>query len=387
MAILEIEIIFWIGLFSVVYGFLGYPVFLWLVSFIKSDPVKKGDITPSVSLVISVYNEERILARKIENAFNLDYPRDLLEVAVISDGSTDRTNDIIREYEKKDSRIQACIVPTNRGKTACLNDFVPDLQGEIIVFSDANSFYDRELILNIVQVFADDRVGFVTGSTKYFANVKGKTIDATSLYSRLERFIKMLESRIGSCVGADGAVFAIRKHLYKPLRSYDINDFVIPLSIIKQGYRGVLDNGVYCREKAALKMKAEFRRHIRITNRTIRAIFNYADLLNPFKYPIFSFQLLSHKLVKFSIPLFMVLVLLSNIVLAVQGSHFYQVCLLLQMVFYGCAFIGWVAPVKSRMGRLFALCHSFVYINSAILWGWVTYFSGETYTTWAPVRK
>ena len=380
------EIIFWCSLFSVFYAYLGYIGLLWAITLIKNDPVKKESITPSVSLIISVYNEENILSRKIENALDLNYPRHLLEIAIISDGSTDESNDIIRKYAQRDRRIRPYIAPRNKGKTACLNDFVPKLRGEVILFSDANSFYHKDLIFKIVRSFADDRVGFITGSTKYFTSFGGKEIEATNLYSRLEKITKAFESKIGSCVGADGAVFAIRRHLYKTLGPHDMNDFGMPLNIIKQGYRGVLDHQVYCCEEAAATMKGELRRHIRITNRTVRAILNHADLLNPLKYPIFSFQILSHKLFKLLVPFFMLLLLFSNIVLAVRGSHFYQVCVVFQIVFYGCAFFQRPAPVKSGIGRIFALCHSFVYINGAIFWGWVTYLSGETYSTWTPER-
>ena len=181
-------------------------------------------------------------------------------------------------------------MPTNKGKTACLNDIVPTLGGKIILFSDANAFYERDLVRKIVRAFADEKVGFVTGSTKYFSSLKSEGIEATSLYSRLEKFVKESESRIGSCVGADGAIFAIRKHLYTPPPPYGMNDFEIPLSIVKQGYRGVLESQVYCHEETPSTMKSELYRHIRITSRTIRAIFNHVDLLNPFKYPIFSLR-------------------------------------------------------------------------------------------------
>ena len=381
------EITFWLGLFAIFHAYLGYPACLWLLALIKTTPVKMENITPSVSLVISVYNEERVLARKIENTLDLDYPEELLEIVIISDGSTDKTNNIIRENAERNRNILPCIMPTNKGKTACLNDFVPKLRGEIVLFSDANAFYDRDLVLKIVRSFADEKVGYVTGSTKYFSSIESEGIEATSLYSRLERLVKKLETRIGSCVGADGAVFAIRKPLYKPPPPHGMNDFDVPLSIIKGGHRGILDPQVHCREEAVSTMKGEFRRHIRITSRTIRAIFSHTDLLNPFRYRVFSFQFVCHKLLRFLVPLLMLLILFSTIMLAIQGSHFYQLGLILQVILYLAAVMSPVVPAKSRIGRLFALCHSFVYINAAIFWGWISFLSGETYGTWVPVRK
>ena len=381
------QYIFWFSIFMIFYAYLGYPACLWLLAQIKNNPVKKKNITPHVTLVISVYNEEKVLAEKIKNSLALDYPKNILQIAIISDGSTDRSNDIILAFAEQDERILPCIMPTNKGKTACLNDVVPGFQGEIVLFSDANAFYEKNLVKKTVKSFADKNIGFVTGSTRYFSSLANEGIEATNLYSNLEKHVKTLESRIGSCVGADGAVFAIRKLLYKPPPPYGMNDFEIPLSIIKQGYRGVLDPRVYCREEAASNMQGELRRHIRITSRTIRAIFSHAELLNPFKYPIFSFQLISHKLFRFFVPLFMLVMLFSNIILVVKGGHLYQVFLILQMIFYGGAVMGTAVPAKFKLGRLFAICNSFVYINIAILLGWLSYFSGETYGTWIPVRK
>ena len=147
------EILFWSSIFFVLYAYIGYTGLLWVLSFFCKDRVERGEITPRVSVVISAYNEEQVIAKKIENTLNLDYPEDLLEIAIISDGSTDGTNKIIREYAEKDDRIKACMEPSNKGKTEGLNRNVPRLNGEIIVFSDANSFYDKDLVKRIIPPF------------------------------------------------------------------------------------------------------------------------------------------------------------------------------------------------------------------------------------------
>lgn len=347
--------------------------------------MKKDNITPSVSLVISVYNEERVLTRKIENTLELDYPDSLLEIAVISDGSTDGTNDIIQEYAQKGDRIRPFIVPTNKGKTACLNDFVPKLRGEVILFSDANSFYDKDLIRNIVRPFADERVGFVTGSTEYFTSTEDMAIEATSLYSKLERLTKSLESRIGSCVGADGAVFAIRKKLFYPMKPFDINDFVIPLMIIKRGYRGVLEESAVCREEAAPEMQSEFRRQTRITNRTLRALFNYKEFLNPFRDALFAFELFSHKLIKLVTPFLMIIIVLTNFIMALYNI-FYAFMLGLQVFWYVLVYLGYRGEKTNNASRLTSLAYTFTLISLAMLKGWFTYLTGKTYSTWSPER-
>lgn len=383
-----IEIIFWLGLFALFYTYMGYLALLWLLTLIRNDPVKNTNITPSVSLVISAYNEGKILSRKIENALELDYPDGLLvEIAIISDGSTDQTNDIILGYAEQNNRILPCIVSSNKGKTACLNDFVPELLGEIVVFTDANSFYDTDLLRTIVRPFADERVGFVTGSTRYFTSSAGRAIEATSLYSRFERIIKSLESKINSCVGADGAIFAIRKELFLPMNPYDINDLVIPLQIVKRGFRGVLEETTYCKEEAAREIKSEFRRQVRITTRTIRAILNYKILLNPFRFTFFAFEIFSHKLMKFLTPLWMVLILITNIPLALGGSLFYKATLITQLLFYIVALIQGTEERRRLPWRFAAICHFFVWINAAYAVGLFKYISGETFISWSPERK
>lgn len=382
-----IETIFWVSIFAVVYAYFGYIAALWFLALVKTNKVKKEDITPSVSLVISVYNEENVLAEKIENALELDCSKHSLEIAIISDGSTDGSVEIIRKYEKVDNRIRSFIFSTNKGKTACLNEVVPELKGELLLFSDANSFYGKDTLTKIARSFADENIGFITGSTKYYSHAADQTIEATSLYSRLERFTKIMESRIGSCVGADGAIFAIRKHLYRTLGPYDMNDFGVPLSIVRRGFRGIIDPKVYCKEETASSIQSEFRRQVRITSRTLRAIFNYSDLLNPFKFGLFSFQLFSHKLLKLLVPLFILLLFLSNIILVFMGGYFYHVCLCFQIMFYSNAFLRWSVFAESGIKRLFIICRSFIFINAAIFLGWISYLSGETYTTWQPEKR
>jgi len=380
------EIIFWLSLFAVIYPYSGYPSLLWVLSVIRNNPVTKKDITPFVSLIISAYNEEKVIAGKIENSLKLDYPEDLLEIAIISDGSTDLTDDIIFKYAKRDNRIRPFIVSVNKGKTNCLNDFVPFLKGDVILFTDANSLFDVDVIHNIVRPFADPMVGFVTGITRYFTISGGQRTESINVYSRFELFIKYLESKIGSCVGADGAIFAIRKKLFVPMNPHDINDLVIPMSIIKQGYRGIVEKNAFCREQATEETAGVFSRQVRITARTLRAIFNYRLLLNPFKYPIFSFEVFSHKLMKFTAPFWMILIFMANVYLAATGILFYQFVMALQIFFYLFAFIGFFKKKDGGIWRLFDLSFSYFMVNLAYAVGWFKYFSKETYTYWVPER-
>jgi cellulose synthase/poly-beta-1,6-N-acetylglucosamine synthase-like glycosyltransferase len=382
---LRVQIIFWLSAFAIFYAYAGYPIFLWLISFFIKAPIKKSNITPSVSLVISAFNEQLILPKKLENALALDYPNDLFEIAAISDGSTDNTNKIIQDFTERSSNVLPCISQQHKGKTACLNDFVPQLKGEIIIFSDANAFYDKDLLRRMVRPFAAPDVGLVTGSTHYVAAPNNDPMDISGLYSRLERLTKSLETKIGSCVGADGAVFAIRKSLFSPLEPDDINDLVIPFHIVSKGYRCILEPSVICTEEASNQAN-EFQRQIRITNRTLWAIFKHKQLLNPFEYPLFSFKVFSHKIMKFLAPYCLAALLITNVFLALGGGAFYKIMLALQGLFYGCALIGLLQKPEGKKGRAISACYTFLAVNLAYLIGWFKYLKGETYTSWKPQR-
>jgi len=378
------SILFWSSGLFVFYSYLGYPLVLWLIASLRkgaSLEIEKSFV-PKVTMLISVYNEEKVIEGKILNTLDLDYPPGLLEVIVVSDGSSDRTEQIVSKYAHKGVRLQS--YPGRIGKTACLNQAVPLANGSILVFSDANSQYNKSAIREMVKHFSDTKVGFVTGWTRYLSASDEEKADSLGIYARIELWTKKLESKINSCVGADGAVFAIRKALYQPLRPTDINDFVIPLRINQQGYRGLLEENAYCLEKSAGEGKGEFFRQVRITNRTIRAIFNNASLLNPFKYGLFSFLLFSHKVCKFLVPFFLLLAAVTNLLLIGKGA-LYLIGFAVQSFFYLSALLN-RAGVKYLPG-LTSLFHTFVLVNAAVFWAWVTYLRGETFTTWAPTQR
>ena len=384
---IAIAIIFWAALFVIFYAYAGYLAVLWLVSRFARLDEKTGNAQsghpPSVTLIISAFNEEEVIGQKIQNALSLDYPRELLEIVIVSDGSTDRTHEIASNFA--DRGVVLRHYEGRIGKTECLNRALPLAKGEIIVFSDANSTYEKNALKALVRPFQSSAIGFVTGWTKYGSGA-GTAADSLGLYSRIELITKELESRLGSCIGADGAIFAIRKALYLPLENYDINDFVIPLSINQQGYRGVLQREAICFEKDAGGAKGEFRRQVRITNRTIRAIMNYRQLLNPFRFGLLSFELFSHKVCKFIVPFFMVALLVTNLILAGDG-RFFMVVLIGQGIFYVAACLAAFASKRGSFYRMADAARTFVVVNAAIALAWVKYLQGETYTTWSPTKR
>ena len=379
---------FWVSLLVIAYAYVGYPGVLWILSRFGRLPMKgergQGAPLPPVTMIVSAFNEEKVLREKLENALSLDYPRDLLEIVVASDGSSDRTCEIAVEFA--DRGVVLRHYEGRIGKTACLNQALPLATGHIIVFSDANSVYEPGALRALVLPFRDNTVGFVTGWTRYGSGEDGSTADSLGIYSRLELLTKELESHLASCIGADGAIFAIRKELYLPLKSYDINDFVIPLSINQQGYRGILRPDAICFEKDAGSPKGEFHRQVRITSRTIRAIMNYRQLLNPFKFGLLSFELFSHKVCRFLVPVFLLALLASSLLLA-EREGFYLAALIGQVVFYVGAGAAAFVSSTGLLSRIADTARTFVVVNAAIALAWIKYFQGETFTTWSPTKR
>jgi cellulose synthase/poly-beta-1,6-N-acetylglucosamine synthase-like glycosyltransferase len=295
-----------VGVVAALYAYVGFPAIAALLGVAsprhRAVVDRRGDAR-KVTVIISAYNEERSLEAKIRNVLATEYPRERLQVLVVSDASTDRTNEIARSFE--DEGVRLIVQPTRRGKSLGLNDAVERARGEVVVFTDANASFTPQTIPTLLRYFADPSVGLVTGYTQYETGGSGEVARATNLYTSLERAIKVAESRWCCCVGADGAVFAMRRRLFRPLRHDDINDFVIPLDVIAQGSECVFAAGAWCAEPASDSVASEFRRQARITNRTLRALWRHVGLLNPFRYGLFSFFLFSHKIVRFLVPVLM----------------------------------------------------------------------------------
>lgn len=374
----DMEITFWIFVGLSVYSYLLFPLSLLLLATMFRRPWQKQGIRPLVSVVISVFNEEKVVAPKIQNTLDLDYPADNLEILVISDGSTDKTEDIVRGFH--DGRIVLKAYRERSGKTACLNRAVPEARGDIILFTDANSMFPTDILLKMVDNFADKEIGLVTGWTRY--GDVSKDEDTTGIYSRFERWIKIKESLMSSCVGADGAVFSIRKELYKTLREDDINDFVIPLHVIRQGRRAVMDPDVYCYEKSADDAVKEYRRQVRITNRTLNAIRRNPKFLNPLRYGWFAYFLVSHKIMRFLVPFFFIATFGMNMLL-LGTSHLYSVTLGGQLAALAVAVCGLLG---FNMGRVGEIAKFFLVTMLAQLTAWFRTLAGISDTIWTPQR-
>lgn len=379
MIILEAP--FWLLVSVIAYVYAGYPASLWMIRAIAgSRPVAYGNSLPPVTLIISAYNEREIIGAKIRNSLELDYPQERLEVLVVSDASDDGTDEIVHN---SGSGVRLLPMPERGGKTVGLNAAVEAATGDVVVFSDANAMYRPDAIKALVRNLADPAVGAVVGESMYGESAN-EADRSESAYWKYETAIKKLESQLGSVVGGDGAIYAIRKSCYRPMAPDALSDFVNPLQIVENGWRCVYEPAAISIEEAAGSFEQEFRRKIRIVNRAWRAMLSMSRLLNPYHFGLFSWMLVSHKLLRWLVPVFLLAVLALNTLLLGEAS--YQVVFVAQLIFYSAAFAGLLLHRRRQLGIFLYLPFYFCLVNLASLRGICDAFRGATYTTWSTVR-
>lgn len=377
---LAAELLFWASLACVMLSYAGYPLISAVWPFRQRHAT--GRDLPTVTLIISAYKEQAVIARKIENALALDYPEDRLEVVVISDASDDGTDEIVTGYAQRG--VILFRQEPRAGKSAGLTRFVPQTRGEVIVFSDANSMYQPDALRQLVRHFGDEAVGYVVGQQRYESGTAEVSV-AESLYWRFETWIKRQESRLGSVVGGDGAIYAIRRELFRPLRPDDISDFTLPLQIVAAGYRGIYEPSAICYEQTALSFPGEFRRKARIVNRSLRAVLRVKGVLNPFRVGIFSVQLLLHKVLRWFVPFFLLSMLCCSAYLAVESPGLYRGMLMGQLVVYLTA-AGRFVPGLGRFKAVY-VTYYFCLVNAAAAVGILQQVFGHSIATWTPERS
>lgn len=374
-----IEQIFWMSALVIVYVYMGYPLALFLIARFHRNPPRAAQFEPQVTIIIPAYNEARFIAATIENKLALNYPADKREIIVVSDESTDGTDDIVATYA--DRGVKLLRQEPRQGKTAGLNRAVAQARGEIIVFSDANSMYDVDALRHMVSNFADDRVGYVTGKMIY-TDPDGTVVgDGCSAYMRYENVIRELESNLNSLVGVDGGIDACRKSLYDDMRADQLPDFVLPLSVVSKGYRVVYEPRAILKEHSLTTADAEYRMRVRVSLRAMWALLDMRHLLNVTKYPLFSWQLLSHKVLRYLVFVPMVLALVTNLFLI--GSFFYFLLFVGQVAFYVLAWKGHRSPEGDKPFYI-SLPYYFVVLNIACAHAFYRFIKGEKQVLWNP---
>jgi len=378
-----IEFSFWFSAALILYVYAGYPVLLYLYS--RTVPARQillPDGLPRVSLLISAFNEEECIAERLENSLRLDYPEELREIIVISDQSSDRTDEIVAGFA--DRGVKLLRMGERGGKTLGINAGVSASSSGIVIFSDANAMYCGDAIRALIAPFSDPNIGAVVGESTY-ADTDSAAGESESLYWRYETAIKMMESRAGSVVGGDGAIYAVRRSLYRSMGADALSDFVNPLQVVEQGFRCVYEPEAKSVEDVAGSFEKEFSRKVRIVNRGWRATMSLKRLLNPVRHGLFAWQLISHKLLRWLVPLFLALLVTTNILL-LNSEPGYFIAIAAQMIFYGLAMAGAILRKRADLALALYVPYYFCLVNIASARGIIEAYVGKTYATWSTAR-
>ena len=379
-----LEWILWVSVSMVVVVTVGYPAFLALTGPLVRRRRQVDDAEPRVSLIIAAHNEEACLRRRLENALSLDYPRERLEIIVASDGSTDRTAAIAASFSDRGVVLRQF---PRIGKTGVQNQAVRTAGGDILVFSDANASYRPDAVRKLGRNFADPSVACVSGQLVYTVADQSAG-DCERSYWHYEKFMKLRESELSSLIGANGSIYAVRKSDYVEIDTDLISDLVEPLALVKRGRRVVYEPEAVSVEEAAPAYSSEFRRKVRILTRSIKGLVHMRALLNPFRYGVFSFQLLMHKVLRYFVPYFLITAFSSLGALAGLGIFQIPFAVAASAMAVAVA-VGRVRKAR-RTNPLVRTCHFLYYyllVNYAMLPAWINVVRGTRITVWVPERK
>lgn len=378
------ECVFWISVLALGYTYLGYPVLVWLLSRFRERTVQRGAIEPTVSIIITAYNEESHLREKLQNTLSLDYPTAKTEIIVASDCSSDRTDEIVREFGSRGVRLYR--QPERLGKTAAQNEAVRLAQGEIILFSDATAVYHPDVLRNIVPNFADPSVGCTAGRLMYVDPTESNVGQGAKSYWGYESFLKRHESRACSLIGASGCLYAVRRSAYVPLYNEACSDFIIATKMVEQGLRTVYEPAAVCTEETNSRADKEIRMRVRVITQTYTDLWRHRSMLNPFKAGFYAVQLISHKVLRYLVPVLFLTLLAASIVLA-QTSIFYALIARAQVLFFLTAALSGLLEHFGVSIRLLALPRYFVLSNLAALIAFYEFVKGNRYARWEPIRE
>ena len=376
-----IALLFWICAAAVIYAYLGYPLLIWCLArrfgrFTPQPALKEADL-PTVSLLIAAYNEGQVIGERIRNALALDYPADKLEIVIASDGSTDATADVVRGFGHQGVRLLD--YSRRRGKAAVLNSSFPELKGDIILLSDANTEYEPMAARNIVRWFKDPEIGVVCGRLVLTDPHTGQNAD--SLYWKYETFLKKCEGQLRALLGANGGIYAIRRQLFQPIPSETIvDDFVIPLQTkLRTGCAIVYDCQAVAREDTPATIESEFHRRSRIGAGGFQSIAMLWRLLNP-RQGWIAFTFFSHKILRWLCPFFMLGLLVTNPLL--WDEPFYRFALLAQAMFYLMSVLIAFVPGRFRTLKPLRITTMFTGMNAALLVGFWRWLRGSQRGAW-----
>lgn len=382
------EFVFLLSCFLVFYNYAGYALVAYVITLVTKNRIvaENTKYLPTVSFIVAAYNEEDFIEKKIINSLSLDYPGSLIEFIFITDGSTDKTNDIIGHFPLVKLLYQA----ERGGKSAALNRAVNIAQNDILIFSDANTTLNKDVILNIVKHYQDEKTGGVAGEKKVVTSSDKADEVGTGegLYWKYESFLKRIDSKFYSVVGAAGELFSIRRSLYEPVpHNLILDDFIISLKVAQKGYRIIYEPDACAAELPSFSIRDEQKRKIRIAAGGFQAIGMLTGLLKFWKYPRLSFLYISHRLMRWTVsPLCLILAFVANFILFVQaGNSFYKITFILQLAFYLMAVAG-TAGVLRRF-KLLKLPYYFTFMNVSVIQGFFRHLKGSQSAIWEKAKR
>ncbi|HEX8639020.1 MAG TPA: glycosyltransferase family 2 protein [Pyrinomonadaceae bacterium] len=381
---LTAQIIFAGSVAALLYAYAGYPLLVYLFARLRPKFVKRADCAPPVTVLITAYNEEKAIREKLENTFSIDYPAEKLEILVASDGSTDKTDEIVKEYAARG--VKLFHQEGRKGKTFTQNKAVEQASGEIILFSDATTMYQPNVLREMLPNFADPTIGCVAGKLVYVDDSSSNVGKGARSYWNYETFLKKSESRACSLIGASGCLYAVRRSAYRPMYPEACSDFLICTVVYSQGLRSVYEPNAVCTETTNQKTDKEMRMRVRVIAQTFTDLWRNREMLNPFRSGFYAVQLISHKVLRYSVPLFLILIFLSSLVLAFYSGVF-EAVFWLQIAFYLMAFFGWILEKSAVKIGVLAIPLYFVLANLASIIAFYKFLQGENYARWEPIRE
>lgn len=374
-------IFFWVTLFFLAFVYIGYGLVIKFINCFKTEntfiDVQKNEL-PNVAVIIAAYNEELVMEEKLKNTLSLNYPKEKIMIYAITDGSTDRTNEIVKQFPV----VKLLWLPERKGKTSALNRVMGEVKEEISIFTDANVMLNENAVLEMVKHYIKEDVGGVSGEKRI--SINGNSAASTEgIYWKYESFLKKEDSKLGTMVGAAGELFSIRSALFSNLSEDTLlDDFMISMSIVRKGYKIAYEKNAYAIEGPSLNIKEEYKRKVRISAGGLQSVLRLLDFLNPFKYKIISFQYFFHRFSRWIItPILIPLLFIVNVWL-IQRGLFYFSLFILQIIFHSAALFGCIFEYSNKRFKYFYIPFYFNFMHYCLIIGWVNYLLGKQKVVW-----
>lgn len=369
----------------VFYVYFGYFALVLFLAQIIRRKVNQREIQPHVALMIAAYNEEQGISKKIENSLQLLYPKEKLRIIVVSDGSTDRTDEIVKSYDH--SGVELIRVEGRVGKTEARNVAINEIDSEIVLFSDSTTEYRLDIIKKMVRNFADPEVGMVTGHLIYRNDQNSPMGLGQKIFWKYESIIKNAQTKLGTLTGSVGCATAFRREMYSPLPANIIEDFTGPLMFVIKGKRVVYEPEAICYELPTPKSQNEWKMRVRVVRGGMSGMLYAKKILNPFRFPVASFQLISHKILRWLVPVFGICILLATLgAIILTPNPIVMTLAILQLIFYVCAAVAFILEKKGVKIKILSIPLYFIVLNAASLVALYKTITSQLEATWETDR-